>query len=249
MPGLGESTATAVSCTADANDTMMPTPGLSAGNCWRYSKVRQLVPSVAVDDARDPACVVGIAGGVVDLDARRRRPALPRPGRAARPGRARPAARAARRCRPRSPARRGRRRTANPPATPTNPSTRSTAIASPANPTSSLRRRSGSGAVWARAPSCQTSPGPDGHAVGLGREQRDAVVLGHDLVEQPVHRRGGVHVPGAADGAERPGDQRVQLDGHAGPLRGRGSARHRRRGRPRRGPRGRRRRPTAASAT
>ena len=33
VPGLGESMVSSDSCTADANDTMIPTPGLSAGNC------------------------------------------------------------------------------------------------------------------------------------------------------------------------------------------------------------------------
>ena len=189
VPGLGDSTVTAVSCTADANDTMMPTPGLSAGNCWRYSKVRQLRADVAVDDARHPACVVGIAGGVVDLDpGDRDRRAPGRGGRRRRSGRARRCGRP-HRCRPRSPARRGRRRTASPPATPTNPSTRSTAIASPASPTSSLRRRVGVGRGVGAGAVLPDVAGAGRDAVGLGREQRDAVVLGHDLVEQPVRPR------------------------------------------------------------
>ena len=33
VPGLGESISTAAKLTESANDAMIPTPGLSAGNC------------------------------------------------------------------------------------------------------------------------------------------------------------------------------------------------------------------------
>ena len=33
VPGLGDAIVRLDSCTGDANDVMIPTPGLSAGNC------------------------------------------------------------------------------------------------------------------------------------------------------------------------------------------------------------------------
>ena len=35
VPPLDDQIARSDSCTGDAKETMMPTPGFSAGNCWR----------------------------------------------------------------------------------------------------------------------------------------------------------------------------------------------------------------------